>query len=427
MADLEEEQPPQLEAEEINQIRQLLVARLGCTEEEAANRLQTLLVPAERGQQGDPPPPPASPSPSPPPRQTPPPEDESSFLPKKKIVFADFELDVAISEWIPHSPDPHAVARIKAMEYVELWYFTPNGIKDASQRIPTAVEDAFGLLRTEAGLAFQPIKASRAAHKVDQDELLSWEMILTARHNLLREAFNAGWPEKIRKALTEFYVNLEELGAQGKNPKALVLYHAVVRRRWHAALKGAGRSFNISIINSALFAELENQLRDKENEDMRRQMAALIQKETSFSVYNGRDRGRNQTRDRGPGRQRSSRSRSPIDNSPKSHFRTEGRRREPPPLSACQICLGRQKHAVHKCRASLLWNGKHKAPCTRGEDGRITNEVGQVLCSDWNKPIGCKDGSPRHVHQCSGCGDTSHGAQECPRAEKASSTNAARR
>ena len=276
MADQEGGQPPQLNADELNQIRDLLVARLGCTDEEATNRLQTLIEPTDQDQQNGAPPPPVPPSPSPPPQPAPIEEIEPQLPPKKKIAFADFDFDSTIPGWIPHSPDPHAAARIKAMEYVELWYFTPEGIKDASQKAPTAVEDTFGLLKTDTGIAFQPIKASRAAQKVAQDETLSWEQILLARHNLLNEAFSAGWPEKIRMALSEFYVNLEALGARGKNTRVLVLYHAVARRQWHAALKGIGTSFNLSNISGTLFSELENQIREKDNEEVRKQASAIF-------------------------------------------------------------------------------------------------------------------------------------------------------
>ena len=275
MADEGEAQPLQLDADEFNPIRQLLMNRRGYTEEEATLRLQALLGPADQDQDHVPPPPPAPPSPSPPPQHAPLTDDESQFPSKKKVMFVDFDLNSTIPEWTPHSPDPHAVARIKAMEYVELWYFTTEGIKDASQRTPTAVEDAFGLLKTDAGITFQPIKTSRASQKVIQDEALPWEKIMSARHNLLLEAFSAGWPEKIRVALSEFYVNLEALGARGKNPRVLVLYHAIARRRWHAALKGLGQPFNLSNINGALFTELENQIRESDNEEFRKQASFI--------------------------------------------------------------------------------------------------------------------------------------------------------
>ena len=75
----------------------------------------------------------------------------------------------------------------------------------------------------------------------------------------------------------------------------------------------------------------------------------------------------------------------------------------------------------------MLWDGKHKARCTRTDEGRIVNEAGQSLCHNWNQTIGCKDKTSRHVHECSGCGDPSHGAQDCSLAEKAQTSDPARR
>ena len=140
-----------------------------------------------------------------------------------------------------------------------------------------------------------------------------------------------------------------------------------------------------------------------------------------------RDRGRTRRRDRGTGRLRSSRSRSPRNKSPNPQFRRNSPESETNPLTACPICLSRKRHPIRKCRASNLWDGQHKARCSRAEDGRIVDGNGRTLCSNWNQTIGCSDKSTRHIHKCSGCGDSSHGAQECSLTEKAQTTDPARR
>ena len=159
------------------------------------------------------------------------------------------------------------------MEYVELWYFTTEGITDASKITPTAADDTFGFMRTEAGLALQQIKASKASRNAICDEALSWEQIMTARHNILSSA--SMWPEKHRLALAEFFMNLEARKASGAKPRPLILYQATVRRRWHHALKGVGQPFNIAIINNDLLAKLENEIRDQDHEEMKKQASEV--------------------------------------------------------------------------------------------------------------------------------------------------------
>jgi hypothetical protein len=205
------------------------MARFQCSEEEAVIRLQNIWNNAGARRSPSPPPPPPPP-PAPP---IPGVLEEQNLPPpaRKKITFTDFELDSSIPETLPFFPAQFALDKIKNMEYVELWYFTSEGIHDASKITPTAVDDTFGLLRTDTGLALQQIKASKASHNVLCDELLSWEQIATARHNILDAA--SSWPNKHREVLAEFFMNLESLKATGSNPRALISYQATARRQWH--------------------------------------------------------------------------------------------------------------------------------------------------------------------------------------------------
>ena len=322
------------------------------------------------------------------------------------------------------------------MEYVELWYFTTEGILDASKLALTTPDESIGLIRTETGLAIQPIKASKASRNAILDESLSWEQIVTARHNVLDAA--AKWPEEHQRSMAEFYMNLEALKATGTNPRVLILYHAVARRQWHISLKGEDERFNIAKISQELLTKLESQLRDLDLEELRGQasktLTNMCQKRnlTSFSPpcalyhpplsplatllspcdtplilplrfaprccgrdnsgwhpqmvtfsrrniaepqFSERDRGRSRRCDRGPGRQRSSRSRSPIDQATSSRFR----RSSPGPettLPACPVCLSRKPHSVRFCRATTIWNGKQKTVSTRDNEGKLLDKSG---------------------------------------------------
>ena len=122
-------------------------------------------------------------------------------------------------------PLQFAVDRVKAMEYVELWYFTTEGILDASKLALTTPDESISLIRTETGLAIQPIKASKALRNAILDKSLSWEQIVTACHNVMDVA--AKWPKEHWRSMAEFYMNLKALKATGTNPRVLILYHAV--------------------------------------------------------------------------------------------------------------------------------------------------------------------------------------------------------
>jgi hypothetical protein len=280
--------PPKWDAPEFAATRLALAKRFQCSKEEAIAKLQALWDSAGN-------------------------QIHSTAPARKKPTFVDFDLGVSISSNLPSFPASFAMDRIKSMEYVELWYFTTEGILDANKTTLTDNDDTFGFSQTDTGhLVLRQINVSRASRNVVMDEALTWEQISTARYNLLKAA--ACWPDKHRRALAEFYMNLEALKATGSHPPALILYQALVRRSWHATLKGRGPIFNPSNINRNLLNNLENQIRDQDHEELQEQLVVLSHHTENLFGERGRRRGRR--RGRVPGRQRSSRSRSPRDKSP---------------------------------------------------------------------------------------------------------------
>ena len=255
---------PDWNSDAFNQLKQQVIERFQCSEEDAVARLQAMWGNATQSllERVRTPSPNRSPSPSRPPPSPP---------LKRKVTFPDFDLHAPIADRIPCPPSQFAAGKIESLDYVELWYFTIEGCNEASKATPTTMDDTFGLLNTETGLTLQPIKNSKASKNAINDEHLTWEQIMTARHNLIATAIQAGWPKKHTLALAELYINLESLKAAGHNPRALILYHATVRRQWHATMKGRGQPFNISLINEKLLSDLGNQIRDRDQEEIRRQ------------------------------------------------------------------------------------------------------------------------------------------------------------
>ncbi|KAF9778484.1 hypothetical protein BJ322DRAFT_1025176 [Thelephora terrestris] len=192
-----------------------------CSEEDAATRMQSIWDNAFRNILQEAPPPPPVP-PQPPAGEIQPPEDE--------IAFPEIDDDVM-----------------------------------ANHTVPTTA-NTYGFLDSETGIAFQPIDAARPSKKAITDEHLCWEQIMTARHTFITAAQQAGWAPETLKAFAEFYINLESLKAEGRSPRPLILYHAVVRRQWHAITNPGAKRFNISRINEKLLNSLENQIRDSDHE-----------------------------------------------------------------------------------------------------------------------------------------------------------------
>ncbi|THH00664.1 hypothetical protein EW026_g1889 [Hermanssonia centrifuga] len=75
--------------------------------------------------------------------------------------------------------------------------------------------------------------------------------------------------------------------------------------------------------------------------------------------------------------------------------------------------------ALASCAAATFWSGQGKTRCRRNVRKRIINPDGLELCTDWQREVGCSQKGQRHNHECSGCGDSTHGAAECSLAQKA--------
>lgn len=88
-------------------------------------------------------------------------------------------------------------------------------------------------------------------------------------------------------------------------------------------------------------------------------------------------------------------------------------------FSACAVCLGRHRHSVRECRATRTWDEAHATFATRHEGKLVRRSDNSQLCFDWQRPMGCRGRSHDAVHICSGCGDAAHGANGCPRAQRA--------
>ncbi|KAI0262582.1 hypothetical protein BC834DRAFT_828775, partial [Gloeopeniophorella convolvens] len=82
----------------------------------------------------------------------------------------------------------------------------------------------------------------------------------------------------------------------------------------------------------------------------------------------------------------------------------------------CAICLGAHSDA-RSCTRPTLWSGG-PARCRRTASGRIIDPNQVELCTDWQRPRGCRRSTHPDRHQCSGCGTGSHGASGCHLAEK---------
>ena len=327
-------------------------------------------------------------------------------------------------------PARHILKRLEKREYVEIWHFTAQGCRDTAVVDLTTPDDTFGIINTERGLMLQTVGASSTSGKATKDEHLSWEQLTEGKGRLLECMGTGGWSAYEVTELAKFFFKLDmhPIRSQDYGTQTVLRYQDRVRQDWVRRLR-AGRPFAIGMINDTLMGEFQRQIGMEIQAKNNRLQSEVIRKQEDF-LNRGSQRSNPRNQDARTRRARPSRSRSlvrrPNNRCQRSWSPEEGRRstfRAPASgsdrrdrLSACPICLGRHRHHTASCQATETWNGR-KTICSRGTGGRIINGQGRAICSDWQRPKPCSDTSGKHIHECSGCGSSEHGADACPSAQ----------
>ncbi|KAG1824697.1 uncharacterized protein BJ212DRAFT_1295809 [Suillus subaureus] len=175
---------------------------------------------------------------------------------KKKPKINDFDDGAVVADVIIPRPSQYAIQKIKNMEYVELWYFSPDGCHEASttSRSTSDSNDAFGFTKVDGIVALKMIVSFKASQKALQDHDLSWQQFNLAKTSFLVHIKKNNWPQKHQQALVLFFMLItnHEHRMRLRGEKALLHYVGFVCCEWHDRLV-QDQGFNIGLFNNALY------------------------------------------------------------------------------------------------------------------------------------------------------------------------------
>ncbi|KAG0706722.1 hypothetical protein DFH29DRAFT_995588 [Suillus ampliporus] len=174
---------------------------------------------------------------------------------KKKPKINDFDANATVADILVPRPSQFALQKIKNMEYVELWYFSPDGCRDAADNSRSSSEDAYGFAKVEGMVALKPVASFKASQKALQDHDLSWRQFDLAKTSYLVHLEKCSWPEKHQQALAMFFMLItnHEHRTRSCGEKTLLHY--------------AGFGFNIGIFNNALYNTLSDDVWEAEHDE----------------------------------------------------------------------------------------------------------------------------------------------------------------
>ncbi|KAG0702373.1 hypothetical protein DFH29DRAFT_875272 [Suillus ampliporus] len=166
---------------------------------------------------------------------------------KQKPKINDFNADLPVPDVLIPRPSQFALQKVKNMEFVELWYFSPDGCHEAHDWNKSSADDALGLAKIDGIVALKSFSSFKASNKALQDHDLSWRQFDMAKTSFLIHIDKASWPEKHQLALALFFtlITNHEHRLRPHGEKTLLHYASMVCRDWHDRLT-LNQGFNIA-------------------------------------------------------------------------------------------------------------------------------------------------------------------------------------
>jgi hypothetical protein len=263
--------PPDYNTEEFTDLRLNLAAALRMTDQEAAAYLanswmQRFPPPNPQGnppgqQQANPPNParddadqgaPAHPPPGEPPATT------------KKKSFPKYHDGAIMATTRRTGPSEHALRKLRAFDYVELWYFTPRGREETAAHAVALKSESFTITQSDSGLALLPSRNAQTSRgTIVKDEHLTFHEMSVAKNGLIAYMEKCGWERPAIRKFMDFYLLLDthKIRDEPRGDQALVLYQAQARWEWHEEINNGRVAFDISIINEDRLRQIADSIR----------------------------------------------------------------------------------------------------------------------------------------------------------------------
>ncbi|KAF8624454.1 hypothetical protein AX15_005866 [Amanita polypyramis BW_CC] len=170
------------------------------------------------------------------PPQDGPPQDEpphrNSIQSKKAKAFP---VGITVPEAESPRPSEYARQKITKSEYIELWYFSREGLAEASMPTTSTSNDTFGLVTGDLGaIQLCPVATTKASKNALPDESLSWDQISITSKVYVDTLRKGQWPDQHVWALVKFFSELDYQRTQFTSipDRVFIKYQATVRRQW---------------------------------------------------------------------------------------------------------------------------------------------------------------------------------------------------
>ncbi|KAG1799808.1 uncharacterized protein HD556DRAFT_1455260, partial [Suillus plorans] len=254
------------------------------------------------------------------------------------------------------TPCSYALKKLDKGEYVELWYFTNDGLDEAS--IKKTIDDDAMILSTlaDGSTAWVSSASTRSARSVINDENLPFEEFCQACPRFLTAIEEADWPQDRVRMMARFWMNIQVHKFRSlRDPiaqKSLLVYQAEQRKRWHIAAKSSVGPYDLSDVNEKVLKDTRDRVYWDERNKRDNERDYKTDQHVSSS---SRHRDWKEPTKRAHSPEHASKAKKP-----RQDFRAGA---SGGVLSACAICLGRNPHRIIECKASRTWDDAFETLC----------------------------------------------------------------
>jgi len=171
----------------------------------------------------------------------------------------------------------YATKKMEKGQYVELWYYTNNGLDEAMRAHTTVDDDAMVMARRSDGsTSWVPAAAARDSNRVIDDKDIKWEDFCQAVPRMILGMEEADWPTDRVAMLASFWGKLQihemRSSCDPLDQRTLLLYQARQRRLWHLAIPSPRGAYNISLIDENVMRKTKEEVywEDRKRKDNER-------------------------------------------------------------------------------------------------------------------------------------------------------------
>ncbi|KIJ31394.1 hypothetical protein M422DRAFT_266931 [Sphaerobolus stellatus SS14] len=178
---------------------------------------------------------------------------------------------------------PYAQRKLDKGSYVEMWYFTDEGIVEVTKTASQAEDESMHPIIDPITkvTAWVPAAVKRAPGSMfKDDEELTMEQISIASPRMLLAMEAAAWPEERVNMMVNIWGKLlshkKRSSANALDVKSLIVYQAEQHRKWHLAIATPRGAWNIGIISEEVLKGVSDEVYQKDREKKDKELRAKV-------------------------------------------------------------------------------------------------------------------------------------------------------